>query len=612
VPFDYTYLSSDQKTALGTAEDIIKKRINFIKGEEVAGFRSRPNNNKLADIVHSSPIYENDVVYVGANDGMLHAFNAKEFELTAATRYDLGEEIFAYIPSFVFDNFIEFTSPGYGHKYFVDQTPTIRAGAGILENKPPVLAAANQTILVGGLGKGGRGVYALDITAPFAMNSPEKVAANVLWEYPVNSDDDMGYSFSKPVVVQSRDSLQNPWIVIFGNGYGSPNGDAALYILNPAKSPGNGLLVKKIVLGGGPDNGLSGVTPVDINFDRKVDYVYAGDLKGNLWKFDLTSTAAGNWDVAFNDSNIQPLFQARGPDGKPQPITSKPEVTFHNTQHGYMVLFGTGKFLGEDDFSETQIQTVYGIWDYGDDADDTEYLGALIRDSAGNVTGLSNLSAATLQKQEISDFAYAFDNGTIADVRLLTQNELEYKLENDTTALQFDNPSSSEENDVGWYFDLSTRERVDTDVLLREGRLIVLGFKPDEYRCRPGGGVTMFMEVDAFTGGNLFEVVFDADSDNSLGGTISGGDIVKIWDDALKETIKIPPSGMLFLGKLHSPAILLDDGSGGSGDGGDGGGGGGSGGRIEYKYMSTSAGDIRKILEKAVVLGIGNWRELHR
>ena len=607
VPFSYTSLSSEQKTALGAAEEIAVKRINYIKGDAVEGFRSRPDNNKLGDIVHSSPIYENDVVYVGANDGMLHAFNTKGFELTASPRYDPGEEIFAYIPSFGFGNFEEFTSASYGHKYFVDLTPTIRAGAGILENKPAVLAAASQTILVGGLGKGGRGIYALDITDPFAMNTPEKVAAKVLWEYPVNGDVDMGYSYSKPVVVQSRDITENPWIVIFGNGYGSPSGRAALYILNPAKSPGSGLLVKKIVLGGGPGNGLSSVTPVDINFDRRVDYVYAGDLKGNLWKFDLTSTNADNWDVAFYDSGIQPLFQARGPEGNPQPITSKPEVTFHNAQHGYMVLFGTGKFLGEDDFSNTQIQTVYGIWDYGDDADDTEYLGALIRDSAGNVTGLSNLPASTLQKQEISDFAYAFDNGTIADVRLLTQNKLDYVLENDITALQLDNPHSTEDNHVGWYFDLSIRERVDTDVLLREGRLIVLGFKPDEYRCRPGGGVTMFMEVDAFSGANLFEVVFDADGDNSLGGSINGGDLVKIWDDVLNKTIRLPPGGMLFAGKLHSPTILLDEVSGG----GIGGGGGGGGG-IEYKYMSTSAGDIKKVLEKAVVLGISNWRELHR
>ena len=117
------------------------------------------------------------------------------------------------------------------------------------------------------------------------------------------------------------------------------------------------------------------MTPVavDVNYDDKVDYVYAGDLKGNLWKFNLTSEDAANWDVAYYEGGTKmPLFKAAG-----QPITTRPDVMFHCEKDGYLVLFGTGKYLEDGDLSDTSGQAVYGIWDYGDDADNGEYVGTI-------------------------------------------------------------------------------------------------------------------------------------------------------------------------------------------------------------------------------------------
>ena len=289
--FDYDNFIAAQKIALGwdgvadsDSEASANDRVDYIRGKEIDGFRSR--SQKLGDIVHSDPVYENGVVYAGANDGMLHAFNATEFAPRQATDPEPGEELFAYIPNLVFENLAELTKSDYHHKYFVDLTPTVFKGAGLLEGQPPNSATGVQTMVIGGLGKGGKGYFALDVSDPFSMDTAEQVARKVLWEFSVEADGDMGYSFSKPVVVRSYDK-NHPWIVIVGNGYNSQNGHAVLYILNPTKKPGQGLLIKKLAMKDSNNNGLSSPTAVDVNFDHVVDYVYAGDLNGNLWKVGL-------------------------------------------------------------------------------------------------------------------------------------------------------------------------------------------------------------------------------------------------------------------------------------------------------------------------------------
>jgi len=566
--FDYDRLTSDQQADLTNNPDVV----DYIMGKEISGFRAR--SQKLADIVHSSPVYENDVVYVGANDGMLHAFDANN-----------GNELFAYVPNLVFADLIRLADPGYVHQFYVDLTPTVQKGEKLLGG------SGDETILVGGLGKGGMGYFALDITDPRHMS-----AADVLWEFPrvnaANADKrDVGYSFSKTVVVRSHDSA-NPWIVIFGNGYNSENGNSVLFILNAA----DGKLIKKIVAGSGPDNGLSSPIAVDVDFDEIVDFIYAGDLKGNLWKFDLTGPAASDWEVAYEKDNVGvPLFRALNSVGNPQPITTKPDVMLHPERHGYLVCFGTGKFLGSSDFDDESLQTIYGIWDYGDrvfvppaiwsDDDNDEYLGTF-RDPA-EATLLSNQPGTVKLLRQVAseEKVDAGENEII--VRILTSEEPKWATIPDSDDNQLPDPSDLASNDAGWYLDLNvyTGERVISDVILRDGVLIVIGFIPERIRCSSGGD-SVFMELNAFTGGQLAGVNFDIHDDGGVG----EDDYVQIVVNG--QTINVPPSGLKLPGNIQPPAIIkLNE-------------------TTEKKYLSSSSGEIVEITEKAAKIGIAYWMEI--
>jgi type IV pilus assembly protein PilY1 len=583
--FEYEDLTDAQKQKLGSdlsagsAADLQAENIaNFIRGKDFEGTDNR--EPMLGDVVHSSPVFEDDAVYVGANDGMLHAFDVNS-----------GTELFAYVPNLVFDHLKDIADPSYAHQFYVDLTPTVKAGEGLLGG------VVRRTMLVGGLGKGGKGYFALDITNPHAINP-----THVLWEFPKKDTlgvdvDDMGYSFSKPIVVPSY-SAAYPWIVIFGNGYNSPNGNSALFIINPL----NGDVIKKIEAGIGPDNGLSSPIAVDVDFDGIVDFVYAGDLKGNLWKFDLTSDIVANWDVAFKDSGgkAAALFAATDPAGNPQPITSKPDVMFHPEKPGFVVSFGTGKFLGVSDFANTQIQTIYGIWDYGDRIfqpvvgwspdDNKEFLGEFLsRDEAAQQL-FNQPEKVKLLRQEAADVEVDFGDGNIAILRALTANQPEWKTVSDPDGGgQLPNPSHTSTNHVGWYLDLDVYpgERVVSDVILRNGIMIVIGFIPDQGRCG-SGGESVFMELNAFSGGQLAGINFDVNDD----ATVDEKDMVEIEVDGIK--IKVPPSGKKLAGNIQPPAILrLNE-------------------KTEKKYLSSSSGGIVEIAERAAKTGIAYWMEIRQ
>jgi type IV pilus assembly protein PilY1 len=567
--FAYGDLTDDQKQKLGSdladgsAADVkAENTTNYIRGKDL---NSNVNRDiMLGDIVHSSPVFIDDVVYVGANDGLLHAFKASD-----------GTEIFGYAPYLIFDHLKDLADPGYDHRFYVDLTPTVQKGLELLGG------TGFEAVLVGGLGKGGKGYFALDITNPLAMSEDQ-----VLWEFPRQDTagedaDDMGYSFSKPAVVRSY-SAAHPWIVITGNGYNSINGKSVLFILDAA----TGDVIRKIEAGTGPDNGLSSPIAVDVNHDDVVDFAYAGDLKGNLWKFDLASDSKINWEVAFKNSSGQavPLFVARDLAGAPQPITSQPDVMFHPEKHGYIVCFGTGKFLGTDDFSDTQIQTIYGIWDYGDTVfqapdlwspdDDREYLGVFVsRDRTVRQLSNSYLSEKVkLLKQTAADFEVD-SGGDKIFVRILTEDEPIWE--------------TRSVNDAGWYLDLAVYpgERVISDVIIRDGILIVIGFIPEQSRCSSGGD-SVFMELNAFTGGSIGAIQFDLHDD----GVVDEGDLVEVEIDG--KIVKVPPSGKKLAGLVQPPAIIkLKD-------------------KTEKKYLSSSGGGIVEIKEKAAKTGVAYWMEI--
>lgn len=573
--FEFDYLTTDQKEKLGQDAE---ETVNFIRGRDPASGDNRIN--MLGDVVHSSPVFFEDVVYFGANDGMLHAHRAKD-----------GSELFAYVPYLVFDNLKELADPDYDHKFYVDSTPTVQKGANLLGT------GTNQTILVSGLGAGGRGYFALNVTQPENMTKDK-----VLWEFP-NKDtaeddrNDMGYSFSKPVVVRSY-SKTYPWIVIVGNGYNSQNGNSVLFILDAV----SGAVIRKIEAGTGPDNGLSSPIAVDIDFDDVVDFVYAGDLEGNLWKFDLISDSTPKWAVAFTDGG-QPaaLFSATDPYGNPQPITTRPDVMFHPEKHGLMVCFGTGKMLASSDLTDTQIHTIYGIWDYGDTIfqaphswspdDDSEFVGRFVsRSTNPDVQKLSNpylSEKVKLLKQTASDFDVDTTAGKMT-VRILTAKEPVWETRSDPDGGgQLPDPAAALVNDVGWYLDLdvSAGERIISDVILRDGILIAIGFIPSQADCS-SGGESVFMELNAFTGGTIAAIQFDLNED----AIVDQEDLAEVEIDGKR--VNLAPSGKKLAGLVQSPAIIQLNAT------------------IEKKYLSSSSGGIVEITERTANTGIAYWMEI--
>lgn len=306
----------------------------------------RVRNHLLGDIVSSSPAYVRDTntLYVGANDGMLHAFNAAN-----------GQELFGYIPNGVsWSDLGTLSRPDYGHRYFVDG--------------PIVVSTRNQTpdrnILVGALGKGGKGLFALDVTAPADFSSDQ-----FKWE--ITADNDVGTTTDNNVgLVQSKPFIarlnNGSTALVVGNGINSTNGRAVLQIYDLD----TGALISELDTGvGSPlvdnanSNGLSAPVGWDIDGNGTIDYVYAGDMLGNVWKFNLSSATDSSWSIA-NTGN--PLFTAVGPDGTTrQPITGGLTVARHPTTYKTWVFFGTGRFLTAGDVNSQAVQSLYGVIDSG-------------------------------------------------------------------------------------------------------------------------------------------------------------------------------------------------------------------------------------------------------
>ena len=295
---------------------------------------------------------KSEMIYVGANDGMLHAFRA-----------DTGDESFAFIPTAMRNNLNTLTAPDYGkkdgtpHRYYVDGTPVA---------SDVYFGSAWHKVLIGSLGAGGRQVFALDVTNPA---SPQ-----LLWGFGADTvagtNLNMGNSLPQPTIARLNDPAggKGKWVALVPGGYQGGNnssggGGASLFVLDIS----NGSVLRRLDLDGGMTaaeltaslplgNGLSRVTAVDNTRDGKVDVAYAGDLAGNMWRFDMSSGDISAWTV-------QKFFTAKDADGKRQAITAAPYVTKHPTGKGDLVIFATGRLLTASDKSNLQRQTVYGVWD---------------------------------------------------------------------------------------------------------------------------------------------------------------------------------------------------------------------------------------------------------
>lgn len=599
--FTWKNLSSEQQTALNTdPESLVNKldgrgeqRLAYIRGsraqegESASSFRKRNANTVIGDIVNSSPVvvgtpaylayladaieqpdrsnyqsyatfreqnrkaYTNkdgqaagrkEMIYVGANDGMLHGFNA-----------ETGVEEFAFIPSEVFKNLHRLTGKNYTggeHRFFVDGTPVVR---------DVYLSDTDgwRTVLVGTLRAGGKALFALDITDPDAIK--------LLWEFDSTAeggDEDLGYTFAQPEIVRLH---TGQWAVLQGNGYDSAKDRAALLIID-IKS---GDLIKKITI---PEitednitlpNGLSSVRGADNNGDGLVDYAYAGDLLGNLWRFDLVKTTSSDPNeleyldekgvpVKTNDPfnrhlddvkstkasdfalsyGGKPLFTARddNKDSKRrQPITIQPSLVRHPTRHGYLVLVGTGKYFENSDANvdTSRAMTLYGIWD---------------RHTKRQKTTKSNLVAEERSKLLEQSFESQQDNAQFTgeedkvtathDIRLLSDNMPQWY--NDS---KDDQPiNTSDDNNVnhwGWKLDMAvkndlTGEMIVSNMTASGSILFLSSLTPNQDPCQAGADTWLYA-VDAYSGGRTRFNVLDLNADKMIssrdeygGKTISG------------------------------------------------------------------------------------------
>lgn len=266
-------------------------------------------------------------VYVGSNDGMLHAFDA-----------DTGQERWAFIPSAVLPDLYRLADIDYAnkHRYFVDGTPEV----GDICPKASCTGDEWRTIIVGGLNQGGKAFYALDITDP--------ADPKLLWEKSSAELPTLGFSYSNPRITKMGDT----WVVIVASGYNNSDGVGRLYVIDA----GDGDVLKTISTGVG-DNALpSGLTKLAARAptsatNNTVQQVYGGDLLGNVWRFDVNDATG----VAYR------LVTLKDPDGGLQPITAKPTVASVNSSP--LIMVGTGRYLGETDLDDTEIQSVYAIKD---------------------------------------------------------------------------------------------------------------------------------------------------------------------------------------------------------------------------------------------------------
>jgi type IV pilus assembly protein PilY1 len=503
VPFEYANLSTAQKELLdknvaGAVDNCGLERVAYLRGvavNEGSGtfscasanvinqFRSRPAS-KLGDIVNSGPYYvgrpnaghsdvdhvgyaafrtsfknRTPVVYVGANDGMVHGFNACIEGVTpGCTAADEGKELIAYVPNMVYANLNRLSDKDYNanHRYFVDGSPMV---ADAYVGATPRW----KSVLVGSLNGGGQGYYALDITDPAGFTAAN-AADLLLWEFTNADDADMGYSYNLPPVnpftSQSSQIVKmenNQWAVVMGNGYNSAGGKAALYVLFITGGEDGtwtiGTDYIKLVADAGTGNGLSTPMPFDSDGNGLIDVIYAGDIKGNLWKFNVASATPASWGMALSGA---PLFVS----GTSKPITSPPVVTFHPAG-GLLVMFGTGKYLETGDTTTTNTQTMYGIRDYS---------------LTASVT-LSNLVQQVV---------------TNATVRTATQNLVPY-----SSAVK------------GWYFDLPVSgERLTGVPTLENGIFAFTTIVPSVSPC-DFGGKGFVSAVDFLTGGMLSIPTFD-------------------------------------------------------------------------------------------------------
>ncbi len=435
----------------------------------------RARAHVLGDIVNSQPAYvkapsqsyqdaaydtfkttnkdRTPMVYVGANDGMLHAFYAPVS--SSDTNYaKAGQEAWAYVPQAVMPDMWKLADTNYSdkHQFFVDGSPI----AGDVYT-----GGRWKTMVVGGLGHGGNGYYALDVTDPAAPKS--------MWEFNLStacannpigatSDCNLGLTYGRPIITKLRDGT---WVVLVTSGYNntvSGDGRGYLYVLNA----GTGAIIQRIATSAGDSTTPSGLREINIfvnNYalNNTAERAYGADLLGNIWRFDINNVIAPTgYEAAL-------LATAKDKSNNPQPITTRPELAEVNGTT--MVLVATGRLLSTDDLTDTSAQTVYAFQDALTPANPSVYadLRAELKGLALVQTGSGSTATRTVQCATTGEGA-------------CTQQT------------------------KGWYIDLpDTGERVNVDMQSVLGTLVFASNVPSNTMCS-GGGYSWLNYVDLITG----------------------------------------------------------------------------------------------------------------
>jgi type IV pilus assembly protein PilY1 len=490
VPFKWSELADNQRASLNlspvnsSVDGLGEKRLNYLRGErnleldKQAGiFRVR--DSVLGDIVNSSPVYvgapvpaaqgdgyhkffeanknRTEAVYVGANDGMLHAFNAAD-----------GTELFSYIPNALLSRLHHLTAPDYSHQPYMD---------GALTVSDALVSGDWKTVLAAGMGGGAQGVFALDVSNPSNFSG----GSGALWEFTDHDDPDIGNLFGAPIIAKfktkvTKGTSEYKYFVVVpsglnhykedGAGKFSETGQGALFLLSLDKVPAakwesgvNFFKIKMPMPDSASQNGLAPPALV-VGNDGAVRYAYAGDLQGNLWRFDFTGVSP--WTGALGTPPAKPLFVARDAQGARQPITTQPRVVFA-PGGGYVVLFGTGKFVEDADTApgNFKTQSFYGILDTGS--------------QAYRVSGRDDLAPRLLSKISVNG------NEAIG----ITGADFSYGV--------------ADRNKKGWVFDFpasdKTGERLVVSPLIANRNLIFNTLIPGNDPCSAGGGRSYFLSA---------------------------------------------------------------------------------------------------------------------
>jgi type IV pilus assembly protein PilY1 len=428
--------------------------VSYLRGTAFGIYRAR--QHILGDIVGGAPVYvrrpsfqytENGyaafatanasrtgVVYAAANDGMLHAFNG-------AT----GQEMWAYVPSMVMDRMYRLADNDYAnrHEFFVNGAPVVG------DIWVPGSPGTWKTILVGGLGAGGQGYYALDITDP---NNPQ-----ALWEFSNDSlggANNLGLTFGNPVITKRADGT---WVVAFTSGYNNVvsggDGNGRLFVVNANTGERLVTIATETSTGvpAGTASAPSGLGKlnawVESTIDNTARRYYAGDLLGNLWRFDIDNL------VAPNGAALRLAYLRAGSPAAGQPITTQPAlgmVDYGGSQYP-VVYIGTGRLLGLSDLSSTAVQSVYAIKD------------PLTNTPLGDVHASSTMVAQVLSQASANA------------PRTVTNNAVDWSTGN------------------GWYVDLiGSGERVNVDMQVIFQTLNVASNTPNNDACTAGGSSYLY------------------------------------------------------------------------------------------------------------------------